>query len=347
MAQPKSSKLTLKLNSFEASQLNSLQFSYLFGLSRFSDIPNVNDILKSMIAFTLFRIKDGRVLRGFRNNFLKRRNLPPEVVAYEDEFEQSEEDAKLNEITDRGIKRKDIAVELKEPIYPALGNFSLYAGERDLKAINEIKSMISNSLSGSEKEPTNPEIVRECMHFVFDHNIMNMFFRLLTYTGALYGLSPLSSVLVGALYRKSSFPDEVVRYVIDSPLKEDFTKVMAMDKEISLFTEFQEDFNKYPDLNDTNHINQLFGKHISEVGHFDFYMAFIGFDLAYYTYRFNVSEVVDVFIYQRVNSNPDLLEIALDMFGDYLDIFASVSMWLKEEGPPDYDKKISEWVNTS
>lgn len=340
-------KITLKFNSYEARQLNTLQFSYLFARSRFADIPTVNEILKSMIAFSYFRIKDKRVLRRFANGFLKRRNLPPDEQVENNESELSEEEVREVVVIEKGMERKSNPIKSAELGYPTPGNFSFYTDDKEISRINIIKKMVSDYSKIPINGITNPEIVRECMHFIFDQKTMNMFYRLLTYVGSLYGLSPVTSVLTGALSRKSTYPEEVVDYVIDTTRKDEFGVVLSMDREFDFFEKFQSQFNKHWNLDNLSDIDQVFGYVYSEVGNFDFYLAFVGFDMAFYTWKYDIQEISDVFVVQRINSKKDILLIGAEMFGDYIEIFSIVATLLNRENQlPDVNQRILKWVKT-
>ena len=105
----KKEKLTVAFNSYEADQLNSLQYSYLFGKSRLSSIPSVIEILKATVMYALLRTKQhAGVRKAFANGFLKRRNLglqeheEEEVGSETDMFtEKEKEEDRLAEETVR------------------------------------------------------------------------------------------------------------------------------------------------------------------------------------------------------------------------------------------------------
>jgi hypothetical protein len=57
--------------------------------------------------------------------------------------------------------------------------------------------------------------------------------------------------------------------------------------------------------------------------------------------------VVCAFIGQRINSNTEMLNIGVEMFGDYVDIFSVVATLLNMENQlPDVHQRILKWINS-
>ena len=336
MADLKREKITLKFNPYEAGQLNALQFSYLFGKSRFSELPNVNQVLKAMVLYTQFRTKEKKWLRKYCRNFLTRRNMPPQ------EFDKIIEND--DELTTKGLKREFTLLPPSRTEFPQPGNFAFYTDEMDLDRLERIKERVAAHTSIPKENISNAELTRECIHFVFDDKLNDHFFRYITYVGALYNISPATSVIAGYLWRETKFPEEVVNEALLTSTKEEFITILKIESDYEVFQDFREDFKLHSKLNEADDINALFGEHRSKAGDFDFLFAFIGIELTFYTMRSKLTEIADAFIYLLINQDPELLEIGLDMFLDYLSIFTDLKEDLTEEGPPDYNKKIIEWL---
>lgn len=350
MADAKRDKITLKFNEYEAGQLNGLQYSYIYANSRLAEIPTVNQILRGMIQYVLFQTKDEDELLYFSNSFRKRRNLPPirtEGKTGEVEIQSQEEITEEQERREQFRTEKDRPIQSlpsKETDFPRPGNFSFYTDNLDLDKIEAIKSGVANYAGISLGDITNAEVVRESIHFVFDHELHNHFFRYITYVGHLYDFTPLTSVIAGFLWRETDFPDKVVESALNSSSKDEFRRILAIEEDEAIFNGFQEEFNKHPRMNQFKDMDDVFGKYISKVADFDFLLAFVGMEITFYTMKYHIIDASESALVFLMNSKPSFVKIGVEMFWDYLEIFITLSKLLKEEGPPDYEKKIVKWV---
>lgn len=197
MVEKEREKLTIAFNEYEARQLNSIQISYLFGKPWYSMVPSVNDILKGMVVYTYLETRQKRVLKSFLNGFLKRRRYPPAQTESQENYADTTPIRRKVEELVKEVK-EEVRYELAQKfINPKLGNYSFYFEAKELKVLTELKSEVSGHSGIPSEKISNPEIVKECIHFVVENDVRNTDFRFLTYGGFLYQLPPIISVIVG------------------------------------------------------------------------------------------------------------------------------------------------------
>lgn len=325
-------KLTLAFNEYESEQLNSIQMTYLFGKGWYSLIPSVNDILKGIVIYAAFEIKDKRVLRGFSNNFLRRRNLPPA----EEELDNNEEIDK--EELESGLKVVNVEVEDKPIgevhrfVRPKSGNYSFYFDENDVSIIEDIKKLVAERTNIGIEKITNPEIVRECLHLVLDNTYRNIYYRYITYLGFLYSLRPVVSVILTRISRENH--DDTMNELIS--LLQSYAKTkeveicLSLHNEKKLFEKFEKAYAENPSIKKEKSIEKMSGEYLSEIGGFDYYLAFIGADMLYYASRTYVKEIPDILLYIILNSSKPELGFTLKNISIILNAMFEASDFLKK-----------------
>lgn len=331
-------KLTLGFNYYEAEQLNKLQISYLFGKAWYSLVPSINDILKGMVTYSLFETSDKRVLKGFINNFLKKRNLPPND-------EEADSDNSESNIPDFNRISTEVNMPAPKFIRPKSGNYTFYFEDRELEQIETLKKRISENSSVPFDSISKPEVVRECIHLVLDKRSRNLDFRYTTYIGFLYGFSPSVSVIVGQSLRRTIEPNEIVRSLADDLEKDEeiLKNLLKIERDKVIFQSFKEAFLKYWQLDVVDDINQVVYEYESEVTGFDFYMAFLGAELLFYSHKQYVNELPDFALYLILNKGKERLGIGLDLFESYLEIYFTISEAINDTKMPKTKQTYREW----
>lgn len=325
----KKEKLTVAFNSYEADQLNSLQYSYLFGKSRLSYIPSVNEILKATVMYALLRTKQhAGVRKAFANGFLKRRNLglqeheEEEVGSETDMFtEKEKEEARLAEETVR---------EKSKLQHPKIGNYSFYFGEKELEQVSQLKEDVSKVSGISIDNISNTEMVRETLHFIFERKVRNLAFRYMTYVGHLYDLRPVISVILGEIHR---YPDDgyLGELLYDFSDHNERNMFNELGKDRKLAEAFEKAFLANSDITSAKDNSKLIYGYFSEVGNFDMYLSFLGAELMYYTARLNSTEIPDALLYVVENDRKkSVSRISVDLFKFYLEVLYDVSDELKK-----------------
>lgn len=327
-------KLTLAFNEYESEQLNSIQMTYLFGKGWYSLIPSVNDILRSIVIYASFEIKDKRVLRGFSNNFLRKRNLPPsegELENYEDiKEEESESGLKVVNVE---IEDKPIG-EVHRFVRPKSGNYSFYFDENDISIIEDIKKVVSERTNIGIDKITSPEIVRECLHLVLDNRYRNIDYRYVTYLGFLYSLKPVVSVIIARMSSPyhDDFMNELISLLQSYAKTKEIEIVLSLHNEKELFEKFEKAYLENPSIKKVSSIEKMFGKYISKIGGFDYYLAFLGADMLYYASRTYIKEISNILLYIILNSSKSDLHFTLRNINLILNSMFEISDLLNQSG---------------
>lgn len=340
MAGNKREKLTLAFNQYEAERLNTLQFSYMFGRAWYSLVPSVNEILRGLVLYTLFETRHRGKLRSLSNGFLKKRNLPPSSDNQDNEDKEwdAEYPASLRFVRDVKLENTN------KFITPKKGNYSFYFEKMDIANITELKERVSSFSGLSISDLSNPEVVRECIHFVLDKDDRDLDFRYLTYIGYLYGMQPVVSVIIGRSERRGEKREDVLRLIsayIEEKDTEQFISVITSAEDRKTYKKFEKEYLQYWRLDRIENVNRLFGKYRSKNWNFDFYLAFIGSEMLWFASRPYVKEISDVAVYLMINHNKDLAKELLGFFGDYLNSFYNASAFLDNflASGPNFDLK--------
>lgn len=313
MVKSERKKITLVFNDFESKELNLIQNSYMMARSWISSVPSINDILEGMIVHSyLETLKDGRVLKGFANGFLKRRNLPTSI----DEIPI----APLVSIEDQ--RKKDAPQPFKEVkfVRPTSGNYSFYFDEGMLKVITELKKSVSKVTDIPEEKITEPEIVRESMHYVIDRLEREFSFQHLTYLGFLYSLKPKTSMAIAEMDRTNTKPDLLSDFIFEiAEPQEELLKEIWKDEQV--LKKFMKQFEKNPEyyqLRVRSHSEKIIGQFKSKIADFDFYLAWLGSEM---TFLFNWSKsqnIPEIALYLMQDTGKKNLDSSLDAFGYFL-----------------------------
>ena len=325
-------KLTLAFNEYESEQLNSIQMTYLFGKGWYSLIPSVNDILKGIVIYAYFETKDKRVLRGFSNNFLRRRNLPPS----EEDLENTEEN--IEEETDLGLKLIKVEIEDKPIgaiprfVRPKSGNYSFYFDSKEITIIEYMKKQVAERTNIALDKITSPEIVRECLHLVLDNKYRNLSYRYATYVGFLYSIRPVTSVILDRFSNKLHDQDieELVSLLKSYSNTKEIETILSLHDEKIFFEKFKRAFEQNHSIKNESSIEKMFGKYISKIGEFDFYLAFIGADMLYYASKTYIKEIPDIVLYLIINSTWGDLGFTLGNLELTLNIMFEASEFLNK-----------------
>lgn len=320
----KKEKLTIAFNSYEAEQLNSLQYSYLFGKSRLSYIPSVNEILKATVMYTFLRTKQhGGVKKAFANGFLKRRNLG--LQEHEEEEDGTENDMFTQKEREEAKQGEETVREKSRLQHPKVGNYSFYFGEQELNQVSQLKEDVSRVSGIPIENISNTEIVRETLHFIFERKVRNLAFRYITYVGHLYDLRPVISVILGEIHR---YPDlgylgELLYDFSDHKERKTFKE---LGKDRKLAADFEKAFLSGSDITSVKDNAKLIYEYFSEMGNFDMYLSFLGAELMYYTARFNTTEISDALLYVIENDRKkSVSKISIELFKFYLGVLYDVS----------------------
>ena len=325
-------KLTLAFNEFESEQLNSIQVTYLFGKGWYSLVPSVNDILKGIVIYAYFETKDKRVFRGFSNNFLRRRNLPPS----EEETENTE-DIK-DEESESGLKVVNVEIEDKPIgevprfVRPKSGNYSFYFDERDIIIIEDMKRLVAERTNIALDKITSPEIVRECLHLVLDNRYRNLDYRYVTYLGFLYSIRPVISIILARMSREyhDEYMGELVSLLQSYAKTKEIETILSLHSEKKLFEKFEKAYVENPSIKNESSIEKMFGKYISKIGGFDYHLAFLGADMLYYASKTYIKEIPDILLYIILNSSKTDLGFTLDNIGIILNAMFETSDFLNK-----------------
>jgi hypothetical protein len=325
-------KLTLAFNEYESEQLNSIQMTYLFGKGWYSLIPSVNDILKGIIIYASFETKDKRVLRGFSNNFLRRRNLPPSEEESENNKDIDEEESEAGlKVVNMGIEDKPIG-EVHRFVRPKSGNYSFYFDEKDISIIENIKKLVAERTNIALDKITSPEIVRECLHLVLDNRYRNLDYRYVTYLGFLYSLRPVISVILARMSKENhdESMNELISLLQSYAKPKEIETILSLHSEKKLFEKFEKAYFENPSIKNESSIEKMFGEYISNMGGFDYYLAFLGADMLYYASKTYIKEIPDILLYIILNSSKTNLGFTLSNIGIILNAMFETSDFLNK-----------------
>ena len=328
-------KLTIAFSTYESEQLNSLQFSYLFGKNKLSILPSVNEILKATVVYALLKTTNGGLLKTFTNGFLRRRNLRLEE-SEEEEIDTSEFDLlrtkEIEDETSEGETSKGSIKEGKLPKAPPgyvstrTGNYSFYFDNNDLARVSDLKKRVSRVSGIRETEISNTEIVRETIHFIFDREDRNISFRYITYIGVLYDLSPSISVVLNEIDR-GKISTLLLKSQLDATCDyRDLRIIKDLKKEKEIVEELVEAVKEFSNLMSPDDIIELIFTYNSRIGDFDYFKAFIGGEMLYYTSKYNLTEIADVALFMMVKDKRKTnVKAGIDLFKFYADIFFGAS----------------------
>ena len=257
-------------------------------------------------------LKDGRVLKGFANGFLKRGNLPTSI-----------EEIPFVPLVGIGEQRiKDAPQPFKEAkfVRPTSGNYSFYFDESMLKIINEIKRSVLRVTEIPDVKITEPEIVRESMHYVIDRIEREFSFKHLAYLGFLYNLRPKISMAIAEIDRTNTKPDLLSDFIFEiAEPQEELLKEIWKDEEVldRLLQQFKNN-PEYYQLRIRKYSEKMIGRFKSKVADFDFYLAWLGSEI---TFLFNSSKsqnIPEVGLYLMQDTGKKYLNSSLDTFDYFL-----------------------------
>ena len=325
MVKTQRKKITLVFNDFESNELNLIQNSYMMARSWISSVPSINEILEGMIVHSyLETLKDGRVLKGFANGFLKRRNLPTSL-----------DEVPFVPLVSLGEKRiKDAPQPFSEVkfVRPSAGNYSFYFDGSMLKIINDLKKNISKISNISIEKITEPEIVRESIHYVIDRVEREFSFQHLTYLGFLYNIKPKISMAVAEMDRTNTKPDLLADFIFDTaePQKALLNKIW---KDEPVLTKFLKQFEQHPEyfqLRFRSHSEKMIGNFKSKVSDFDFYLAWLGSEMTFLFNWLKSQSIPEIALYLMQDTGKGYLDSSLDSFGYFLkNLYESSKMFYK------------------